>query len=316
MKITVIGGRGHVGTYLIPRLAEAGHEVTNVSRGINDPYIPHAAWKYVRQVNADRIECEAKGTFGKMISNLSPDIVIDMICYYPESAKQMVEALKGVVRHYLCCGTIWIHGHGTEIPVTEEQSRDPFGDYGINKAKIEDYLLYESRANGFPATMLHPGHIVGPGHMPVNPVANRNIETFIKLYRGEELCIPNFGLETIHHVHADDVAQGFMKAMDNWSSSVGEGFHLVSPAALNLRGYAEAVFSWFGHEPKLKFVPWDEWKLTASEEDARMTYDHIIHSPCLSIEKAKRLIGYQPSYTSLEAVHESVQWLIDSGLIK
>ena len=32
-RVVVIGGSGHVGTYLVPRLVEAGFEVVNVSRG-------------------------------------------------------------------------------------------------------------------------------------------------------------------------------------------------------------------------------------------------------------------------------------------
>ena len=38
--VVVIGNTGHVGTYLVPRLAEAGYEVTAVSRGARDPYQP------------------------------------------------------------------------------------------------------------------------------------------------------------------------------------------------------------------------------------------------------------------------------------
>ena len=30
MRVVIIGGSGHVGTYLAPRLVEAGHEVVNV----------------------------------------------------------------------------------------------------------------------------------------------------------------------------------------------------------------------------------------------------------------------------------------------
>jgi nucleoside-diphosphate-sugar epimerase len=181
MRVVIIGGRGHVGTYLVPRLVGAGHEVINVSRGRSDPYISHAAWKYVRQVDADRTAEEKEGTLGKTILALDPDIVIDMICFYPDSARQLTAALKGRVQQYLCCGTIWVHGYGTEIPTTEDQSRRPFGEYGINKALIENFLMYESRVNGFPATMLHPGHIVGPGHIPINTAANNNIEVFRRL---------------------------------------------------------------------------------------------------------------------------------------
>jgi nucleoside-diphosphate-sugar epimerase len=75
------------------------------------------------------------------------------------------------------------------------------------------------------------------------------------LARGETLALPNLGLETVHHVHADDVAQSFIQAMLNWSNVVGESFHVVSPTALTLRGYAEKTAAWFGREAKLKFLP-------------------------------------------------------------
>ena len=42
-RAVVIGGSGHVGTYLVPRLVEAGFEVINVTRGKREPYQPHAA---------------------------------------------------------------------------------------------------------------------------------------------------------------------------------------------------------------------------------------------------------------------------------
>ncbi|MCJ7738615.1 MAG: NAD-dependent epimerase/dehydratase family protein, partial [Anaerolineae bacterium] len=50
MRIVVIGGTGHVGTYLVPRLVEAGHEVFCVSRGEREPYQPHGAWSRVKRV--------------------------------------------------------------------------------------------------------------------------------------------------------------------------------------------------------------------------------------------------------------------------
>ncbi len=43
MRIVIIGGTGHVGTYLVPRLVRAGHEVINVSRGESKPYRPDPA---------------------------------------------------------------------------------------------------------------------------------------------------------------------------------------------------------------------------------------------------------------------------------
>ena len=309
MRIVVIGGTGHIGTYLVPRLVEAGHEVISISRGQRDPYRPHSAWKDVRRIAIDREAADKAGTFSDQVRDLCPDTVIDNKCYTVDSARLLVEALRGRVQHLISTGTIWVHGHSVSVPTTEEQPRRPFGEYGIKKAAVEAYLLDQARRHGFPATILHPGHIVGPGWAPVNPAGNFNPQVFEKLARGEELALANLGMETVHHVHADDVAQAFWKAIDHWSSAVGESFHVVSPAALTLRGYAESVAAWFGRPANLSFLPWEQWRTTVSDDDAQKTWDHIAHSPNCSIAKVRRLLDYRPRYTSLQAVFESVSWL-------
>ena len=316
MRVVVIGGTGHVGTYLVPRLVTAGHEVICISRGQREPYQPHAVWKKVQQVVMDRSAEEGAGAFGPQVRELEPDVVIDMICFTLESARHLVESLRGRLQHFVSCGTIWVHGPSVEVPTTEEQPRRPFGEYGIQKAAIEAYLLDQARRHGFPATVLHPGHIVGPGWALLNPAGHFNPQVFERLARGEQLALPNLGMETVHHVHAADVAQAFVQALANWSSAVGESFHAVSPAALTLRGYAESVAAWFGQPARLRFMPWEEWRATVSEEEAAATWDHIAHSPNCSIAKARRLLDYCPRYSSLQAVREAVEWLMEKGTIE
>ncbi len=315
MRVVIIGGSGHVGTYLVPRLVEAGHKVINITRGQREPYQPHSVWKGVRQVIADRYVEEQAGTFGRRVRELKPDVLIDMICFTEASTRQLVEGLSGEVQHFLHCGTIWVHGPTVQAPLTEEQPRRPFGDYGIQKAAIEAYLLDMARRQGFPATVLHPGHIVGPGWAPLNPAGNFNPQVFASLARGETLPLPNLGMETVHHVHADDVAQAFMQAITHRSLAIGESFHVVSPAALTLRGYAEAMAAWFGQPANLRFLSWEEWRTTVPETDANATWDHIAHSPCCSIAKAERTLNYRPRYSSLQAVQESVSWLIEHNIL-
>jgi len=241
MRVVVIGGTGHVGTYLVPRLVAGGHEVVVLSRGQRGPYQTHAAWKGVRMVTGDRLAEEQAGSFGSRVRALKPDAVIDLICFDVESAQQIVEALRGQVQHFLHCGTIWVHVPSVEVPTTEDHPRHPFGDYGIKKAAIEAYLLGEARRQGFPATIVHPGHIVGPGWAPLNPCGHFEPLVFTNLAHGTELALPNLGMETVHHVHADDVAAIFMAALGSRSTALGESFHVVSSAALTLRGYAERV---------------------------------------------------------------------------
>ena len=183
MRVVVIGGAGHIGTYLVPRLVEAGHHVVSVTRGSRQPYQPHGAWARVEPVVMDRAAGEAAGDFGASIAALEPDAVIDIICYRPDSARHLVEALRGRVQHFLHCGTIWVHGPSVEVPTTEEQPRRPFGEYGCRKAEIESYLLDQARRHGFPATVLHPGHIVGPGWPPLNPAGHFNPRVFAEAGR-------------------------------------------------------------------------------------------------------------------------------------
>jgi len=316
MRVVIIGGSGHVGTYLVPRLLAAGHEVINISRAQREPYHTHGAWRSVQQVNADRAAEDAQGVFGQRVRDLEPDLVIDMICFSLASAQQIVECVRGQVQHFLHCGTIWSMGHSVEVPATEETPRHPFGEYGIQKSAIQDYLLEQARRYNFPATVLQPGHIVGPGWIPINPAGNLDPGVFTRLAHGEEVALPNLGLETLHHVHADDVAQSFMQALANRSVSLGEAFHVVSPAALTLRGYAESVAAWFGQPARLKFLAWDEWRTTVSGDYAAQTWDHIAHSPNASIAKAQRLLDYQPRYTSLQAIYESLQWLVRQGVVE
>ncbi len=311
MKIVIIGGTGHIGTYLVPRLVSAGHEVICVSRQKSEPFSKNPLWDSVKQIAIDRTEAEEKGTFGAQIKELHGEIIIDLICFTPESAKLLAKSLMGEIQHFIHCGTMWVHGYSEQVPTRESQERKPFGDYGIIKAKTESYLLSICSQKNFPVTILHPGHITGPGWLPINPAGNLDPSIFLKLARGEEINLSNFGMETVHHVHADDVAKAFMNAIENRQKSIGESFHVVSEQALTLRGYANAVAGWYGQEAKIRFLPWEKWKKTVSREDAELTWDHIAHSPNGSIEKARKLLNYQPKYSSLQAVREAMDYYFE-----
>ena len=53
---------------------------------------------------------------------------------------------------------------------------------------------------------------------------------------------------------------------------------------------------------------WDDWRKSVSERDAELTRDHMLHSPFASIEKAGRLLGFEPRYSAVEAAKEAVMW--------
>jgi nucleoside-diphosphate-sugar epimerase len=60
-------------------------------------------------------------------------------------------------------------------------------------------------------------------------------------------------------------------------------------------------------------VPFEEFRRLTKQEDAEATWEHISRSSNASNDKARRLLGYVPRYTSLQAVAEAVQWLNRNG---
>jgi nucleoside-diphosphate-sugar epimerase len=311
-RVVVIGATGHIGTYLVPRLVDRGHEVIAVSRGTRGPYQAAPQWDAVTQVTADREAEDAEGRFGDRIAALRPDAVIDLICFTGASAKQLVEALRPSRPLLVHCGTIWVHGPSLRVPVTEDEPRTAYGDYGTGKAEIEALLHAETRAGGVPSVVLHPGHISGPGWPVITPAGNLEPATWTALATGQPLALPDHGLGVLHHVHADDVAQAFELALSR-PAAAGGSFHVTAEQAMTQRGLAAGVAGWFGREAVLDYVDWDEFIRRAGAGPAEVTREHTFRSITASIARAREVLGYVPRYTSLDALHEALSWLVANG---
>lgn len=308
----MIGATGHVGTFLVPRLVRAGHDVVAVSRGLREPYVADEAWRAVRREVLDRDELGAG--FPAAIAALDADVVVDMTCFTRQSAAQLVDGLRGRTGLLLHCGTIWVHGSSSAVPITEADERGPFGEYGTAKAEIEDLLLAESaRPDGLPCVVLRPGHITGPGWPMINAVGNLDLSVWHRLATGQPVDMPNLGLETVHHVHADDVAQAFQLACERADVAAGNAYNVVSERAMTLRGIATAVAGWFGREADLRYLPFEQFRAGTDDEFAEASWQHIVRSHSMSIDKARQQLGYAPRYTSLQAIADGLAWLAEHG---
>jgi nucleoside-diphosphate-sugar epimerase len=311
-RVVVIGATGHIGSYLVPRLVTGGHEVTAMSRGLREPYHPSPQWGAVSRVTVDREAEDAAGTFGARVAALSPDVVIDLVCFTAASAQQLVDALRPARPLLLHCGTIWVHGPALRVPVTEDEPRTAYGEYGTGKAAIEELLHRETRSGGVPAIVLHPGHISGPGWPVITPAGNLDPATWARLATGEPLPLPDHGLGVLHHVHADDVAQAFELALTR-PAAIGASFHVVAAQSMTLRGLATGAARWFGREPVLDFVDWAEFGRRTAPEYAEATREHTWRGITASITRAQQVLGYAPRYDPLGALHEALTWLVAHG---
>lgn len=174
-------------------------------------------------------------------------------------------------------------------------------------------LKEETDDGGLVTTSVHPGHIVGPGWHPIGPLGNLDPAVWYTLSAGRPLQVPGSGAELMHHVHADDVAQAFEKAIQNRDAAAGEDFNIVAPTALTVRGYADIAAAWFGQSATLETVTWEHFRESTTPEYAESSWGHLYRSHCFTIEKATSLLGYAPRYEPEQAVLESITWLIERG---
>lgn len=316
MRVVVTGGCGHIGTYLVPMLVNAGFEVISITRGNAKPYQYDPSWEKVKAVQMDRTK---EPEFAKKIGAMEPDIVVDLINFHLSDTKAMAEALKNTrCSHYLFCSSCWAHGHGEILPFQpDDLKKQPLDEYGKQKFASEIYLKDLYRREGFPATIIMPGQISGPGWTIMNPWANKTLAPFQKIADGEEILLPNFGMETLHHVHGYDVAQCFFLAITHRNQALGESFDAVSGGSITLYGYAKLMYEFFGKEPRIGFLPWKEWcDYVGDPVECEDTYYHITRSGFFSIAKEEKLLDYHPKYTNVETIKIAVQSYVDRGLIK
>jgi nucleoside-diphosphate-sugar epimerase len=177
MRVLVIGGSGHIGTFLVPRLVRAGHDVVSMSRGTRQAYAVGPEWQQVTQVAVDRSQQDAEGTFGATVLEQEPQVVIDLLSFTLESTTALVEAIRGRVEHLVHCGSLWRYGPSLRLPISEGQGTPAIDEYGTQKELIARYLKHETAGGGLVTTSVHPGHIVGPGWHPTGVLGNSDPAT-------------------------------------------------------------------------------------------------------------------------------------------
>ena len=260
MRIVVIGGSGHIGTFLVPRLVRAGHEVISISRGPRPPTPTlqnGSRCATSPPTGNNRTARPPSGTGGRPRTPRPSSTSSASPWNRPPRSSNACGA-----RSATCCTAAPSGGTApaTQLPISETTGTAPVGEYGIQKDRIARMLKNETADGGLVTTSLHPGHIVGPGWHPIGPLGNLDPAVWATLSAGLPLRIPGVGAELMHHVHADDVAQAFERAIQHRDAAAGQDFNIVAPTALNVRGFAHQAAAWFGQTASLEPVTWEEFR--------------------------------------------------------
>ncbi|MBI5641407.1 MAG: UDP-glucose 4-epimerase GalE [Nitrospirae bacterium] len=158
MKILVTGGAGYIGSHMVKRLGERGHEIVvydNLSSGYRDAVL------YGSLVIGDLSDygklCRLFGKEGfDAVIHFAASISVEEsvrkpLMYYRNNAANIFHLLEACLRYrvnnFIFSSTAAVYGNPSETPLTEKVSIQPVNPYGFSKMMAEQALQDTSRSS-------------------------------------------------------------------------------------------------------------------------------------------------------------------------
>ena len=307
MKICVIGGTGHIGSFLTPMLAGDGHDVTVVTTGTK-PIPSDSPWEKVTRVKA-RYQRENR-EWSDLIRDIAGELVIDILGVDLPST---YEASKPHCRHLINCGSVWMFGIARSVPTPEEtQSPCRFREYAARYEKILQ-IRDQAARDGVAFTAIMPPNICGPGKIPLEGFGGRSIDVHRAHQRGEPVPLPHGCNSLVGPCDASDIAQGFFLAATKRDPAAGEIFNVGSAYALTASQFIDTYGEIYGRPIPIDWVDAEQY-VTQILPDAGANFHFRTHM-CPDLTKIRQKLGYEPDHTPEEALQRGVEWMREQGLI-
>jgi UDP-glucose 4-epimerase len=175
----------------------------------------------------------------------------------------------------------------------------PISAYGFSKLTGEVYCRAAHDEHGLPYTICRPFNAYGPGEVPdAEPgIAHAVPDLIEKVLCGQRpLQIFGSGEQTRTLTHVDDIADGIVAAMSS-PAGLNEDFNISAARELTVAEIARIIWEACGEEP-------DAFQL---EHLPTFTVDVQRRWP--SVEKAKRLLGWEARIEVEDGIAATVSWL-------
>jgi dihydroflavonol-4-reductase len=323
MKVALTGATGYTGSRLLATLLSRGHEVRALVRATSPrpPAARSTSWVEGDLRDAAVAERLVEGA----------DAVVHVAAVYrtaghPDAyyrdvnvggTERLLEASAHAgVRRFVQTSTVGVHGHIRNPPADESAPIAPGDIYQATKAEAEARALAFHRERGLPVVVVRPGAIYGPAE-------RRLLKLFRAVARGRYAVVGS-GRAFYHPVYIDDLVDGYLLALER-PEAVGEAFILAGPQYVTQQELAELVARHTGGRVLPFHVPAAPLRWAGALVEAvcvplglepplhRRRVEFWTKSRAFSIEKARRVLGYDPKVGIDEGIARTARSYREAG---
>jgi UDP-glucose 4-epimerase len=296
MKILVTGGAGFIGSHLVDKLVELGHEVVvidNLATGKREN-VNSKAHFIVKDIRDDLSEVFEKGfdcvfhfaaqmNVRKSLENPKEDADINIV----GSLNIVENCVKVGVKKIIFSSTGGaIYSSDAALPCKEDSKVEPLSPYGLAKFTIENYLRIVKENKGLNFVALRFANVYGPRQNAKGEAGVISIFSDQAL-NGKSMVIFGDGEQTRDFVFVDDVVRASLKAMD-----LSGVFNVSTGIEVSINNIALKVKEVMGANVEIKRTDAISGELLRS---------------CLSFDKLS-CEGWSPKVDLSEGLKKTVDW--------
>jgi nucleoside-diphosphate-sugar epimerase len=301
MKILFIGGTGNISTSCAALLAQQGHEIQILSRGMA-PVPPG-----YRALIADRHDTSAMKA---AIGQAKPDVVLNFLGYEVSDVQSDFELFRGNVQQYIFISSATVYVKpAPSLPITEETPKgNAWWDYAQKKLACEQCLEERFKNDRFPVTIVRPSHTYSQLWVP-NPISSASFTFASRLGQGKPMFVPDDGQNPWTLTAARDFAVGLAGLVGN-RNAIGEAFHITSDEVLTWNQIYSEIAGAMGNScPKILPVPTEFICSVVPKLVGNLKGDKS-HPGIFDNSKIKKFVPEFKCVVTFQAgVRESVEWL-------
>lgn len=317
MKVLVTGGAGFIGSNLCEHLLEQGHQVRvldNFATGHIENLLPLID-KYGKQIELQVGDIRNMDDCRKAVEGMEYVLHEAALGSVPRSIKDpvttnevniggflnmIVASRDAGIKRFVFAASSSTYGDSASLPKVEDVIGKPLSPYAITKYVDELYADVFARTYGFEYIGLRYFNVFGRRQDPNGAYAAVIPLFFKKLVAHEAPTINGDGTYSRDFTYIDNVIQMNMLALTT-----------TNPEAVN-----QIYNTAYGERTDLNQLV-DYLKEFLSEYDPAIAEIEPVHGPnrlgdiphsLASVDKARRLLGYDPKFRMRDGLREATKW--------